>query len=65
MRSTSWRRSRPAKEIMLDAKSVLFVCLKTPIDFRKISVARLIRRPNLPVRPFSHRGGPAENRRGC
>jgi hypothetical protein len=33
--------SRPAKEIMLDAKSVLFVCLKTPIDFRKISVARI------------------------
>jgi hypothetical protein len=33
--------SRAAKEIMLDAKSVLFVCLKTPIDFRKISVARI------------------------
>lgn len=33
--------SRPAKEIMLDAKSVLFVCLKMPIDFRKISVARI------------------------
>jgi hypothetical protein len=33
--------SRSAREIMLDAKSVLFVCLKSPIDFRKISVARI------------------------
>lgn len=33
--------SRPAREVMLDAKSVLFVCLKSPIDFRKISVARI------------------------
>ncbi len=32
---------RPAKDIMLDAKSVIVVTLNAPFDFRKISVARI------------------------
>lgn len=44
--------SRSAREVMLDAKSVLFVCLKAPVDFRKISVARIDTTAEVPSEGF-------------